>query len=222
MNADIDKWYQSKWTWLAFSVSFIMIFSAIWWSTITMPAPKKIDTTMDEPLPIDSQNNTGAGSRYSVPPPPGIPGAEPRPTVDITPQMPASAGSSVPDETPVSEQKVAKPRAQVPDPTHEQNEKQTETSVRGMFPVGKVVKKEAAPPASSEQAPAQDRQLPSVSCNGRNWEATGKYADSGQLNLAPTSCQLDGRSLYALADAGDVKVLFLPSKDNPDRLAIYR
>ena len=65
--------------------------------------------------------------------------------------------------------------------------------------------------------------FPSFFYDEKMWSATGTFARADQVGLAPIGREMDGRSVYALANtASHSAVLFVPSSRDPNRYAIYR
>lgn len=90
--------------------------------------------------------------------------------------------------------------------------------VRDMMPMGRVTEN----PSENTRPRGVHEALPSFVFNDKRWVPTGKYASKEQLDLRHTGHKLNGRDLYALAHSDNPSALFLESKHNPSKLAIYR
>lgn len=220
MNAD-DKWYLSKGAFAGLGASFVLIFAVIWWASIAGPEPVKLGTGYDAPLPLGATDNKISERHYHtplVPRPSSIPGSGSRATVQVTPQVPATADNTSSNQVSESTPTTPKPPANAANAAQSQRRKQLNAQVRGMFPMGNVTSK--SQPSQNGAGPGE--RFPSVDCQGRQWSPTGAFADSKSVSLAPTSCKIGNRTLYSLADAGKATALFLPSLKDPGKLAIYR
>lgn len=204
MNFDNDNnLFLSFWTWMAVLALFALISVAVVYGFSThRPVKVGVDDNKLQSL-ADSKLKLEA-SPYAYPPPKSAFG-------------PWKDDEIKPAPKPKPPESKQEQRAEALDRTEK------EKQIKEMFPMQRL-DKPAPKPGPAPKARLQPREVfPSFNCGGRQWQNTGRFAVSGQLDLIPSNCSMGGRSLYALAGSGDSpRALFVQSLTDPDKYAIYR
>lgn len=193
-----------NWIWAVTAFVFLFILGVVMWVG-SSSSPQRIDVSerdYDTPNPPPI-NNYGSGQPYDI----ASSDVQNRSAakVTVTPVKPEKTSSR-----PVG--KYVKPNRSV-------------NSVRDMFPVGPIVDsvqdwQNREPDASAARI---DESFPEFTYGGRQWAFTGKLAASNSLDLAPIDADVDGRRVYSLAEgAASDRVLFVRSRTDPERYAVYR
>lgn len=98
-------------------------------------------------------------------------------------------------------------------------------SVSDMFPVGPIEDsiQDWKNKSTDDSTERFNESFPEFTYGGRRWAFTGKLAVSKSLDLAPIDAYVDGRRVYSLAEgAASDRVLFVRSRTDPERYAVYR
>lgn len=190
--------------WAALAVAVVLILGSFWWAD----SPNRAATGRAEAArvvaPTGDAPQGRCGNSLVTAPLPGLPSP-----ADVS----ASSGPRVQVEPVV-------PKAKKMGPAERSTRRSGAVSVRDMFPVGSIV---VGAPRVGHPFRRMPELYPSFSYGGKLWSPTGRFAYSGQVQLASTGRTLSGRKLYALADTvGPGTALFVQSADDSDRFAIYR
>jgi hypothetical protein len=202
----------TAWTWAIVGVAFIVIAGVTWWATSVKDNDVEKIGSSSRPSPLGGGPAYVPEHRRAVIPP-----------LDVTPVLPDSPGSgAVVTVTPVNPDPLdgtpeTKPEAGARKP---QAQEKPGSRVPGLFPMGRVGQR---PESTPRPDPKPVEMFPPITHAGRAWSFTGTFARSGQVDITPSGYDTEGRRIYALAKShGASRVIFVESKQDPGKYAIYR
>ncbi len=193
------------WIWIAAAVSAVLIASGLLYSE-----------------PASDRDKIGPEPVVAVDPPPQAapPAAVASPRVLRFGQTPSLTRVEAPLVT-VSEVTRANlvPKRNPLPPAVKQVIAAAPVTPRSMFPVGVIRRAPAA--YSPYRQPSEG--FPSFSYGHKMWSFVGRFAWAGEVDLVPIGYNLSGRTVYAIANTeGPGEVLFVQSRLDPDKVAVYR
>lgn len=210
-SGSTGKFTVPAWVWAVTAFAAVGILGAGLWVVTTAP-PARVDTNESDYLPLHSPP-IGAGPRTPPAAPQVLP-ARPGPFM-VSPSSRPAARVRITEVRPSDGAKRAGPPVPpLPGPPP------ADTGVKDMFPMERIVK---PPPAKAPPAQSIGEDFPGFSHEGRMWAFTGRFATSGEVDLSSTDTDVGGRTVYALSGSGaGRKVLFVQSRTQPGKYAIYR